>query len=160
MAVWIFFLYSPNCPKWPNIKKSCWEWYMCRLICDVGLFTWTWTYVISFKGHAQSKQLFIQASIASQKRTHEFNFTTMTPQVDLFSFVFGKKLKKTKRHFKINWHCVTKKCMPSIAICYSSLKGSFNNYLDQNLPDFLLSRFYLDFISILSKFYPDFILIF
>ena len=27
----------------------------------------------------------------------------MKPQVDLFSFVFWKKLKTPKRHFKINW---------------------------------------------------------
>ena len=33
------------------------------------------------------------------KRT---NSTTMKPQVDLFSFVFWKKWKTTKRHFKIN----------------------------------------------------------
>ena len=35
--------------------------------------------------------------------TYEFNFTTMIPQVDLFSFIFWKKLKTPKRHFEINW---------------------------------------------------------
>ena len=34
---------------------------------------------------------------------NEFDFTTMIPQVDLFSFVFWKKLKTPKRHFEINW---------------------------------------------------------
>ena len=34
---------------------------------------------------------------------NEFDFTTMIPQVDLFSFVFWKKLKTSKRHFEINW---------------------------------------------------------
>ena len=37
-----------------------------------------------------------------QKR-NEFNFTTMIPQVDLFSFLFWKKLKTPKRHFEINY---------------------------------------------------------
>ena len=32
----------------------------------------------------------------------EFDFTTMTPQVDLFSFVFWEKLKTPIRHFEIN----------------------------------------------------------
>ena len=36
------------------------------------------------------------------KRTNEFDFTTMIPQVNLFSFVFWKKLKTPKRHFEIN----------------------------------------------------------
>ena len=40
---------------------------------------------------------------SSKKRTNEFDFTTMIPQVDLFSFVFWKKLKTPKRHFEINW---------------------------------------------------------
>ena len=38
-----------------------------------------------------------------QKWTNEFYFTTMKPQVDLFSFVFWRKLKTPKRHFKIIW---------------------------------------------------------
>ena len=31
-----------------------------------------------------------------------FDFTTMTPQVDLFSLVFWKKLKTPKIYFEIN----------------------------------------------------------
>ena len=37
-----------------------------------------------------------------KKRTKKFDFTTMIPQVDLFSFVFWEKLKTPKRHFEIN----------------------------------------------------------
>ena len=37
-----------------------------------------------------------------KKRTKKFDFNTMIPQVDLFSFVFWKKLKTPKRHFEIN----------------------------------------------------------
>ena len=33
---------------------------------------------------------------------NEFELTTIKPQVDLFSFLFWKKLKKPKRHFEIN----------------------------------------------------------
>ena len=38
-----------------------------------------------------------------KKGTNEFNFTTMIPQVDLFSFVFWKKLNTPKRHFESKW---------------------------------------------------------
>ena len=40
--------------------------------------------------------------ISSKKRTNKFDFTTMIPHVDLFSFVFWRKLKTPKRHFEIN----------------------------------------------------------
>ena len=40
----------------------------------------------------------------STKWTNEFDFTTIIPQVDLFSFVFWKKLKTPKRHFEINFN--------------------------------------------------------
>ena len=39
---------------------------------------------------------------SSKKRTSKFDFTTMIPQVDLFSLVFWRKLKTPKRHFEIN----------------------------------------------------------
>ena len=39
---------------------------------------------------------------SSKKQINEFNFTTMIPQVVLFSFVFWKKLKAPKTYFKIN----------------------------------------------------------
>ena len=42
------------------------------------------------------------AANSSKKRTNEFDFTTMIPQVDLFTFVFWKKLKTLKGHFEIN----------------------------------------------------------
>ena len=57
------------------------------------------------KGQAKSKWFF-QADVSSKKPTNEFDFTTMIPQVDLLSFVFWKKLKTPKRHFKINWPLV------------------------------------------------------
>ena len=53
------------------------------------------------KGQTKSKRFF-QADVPSKTRTNEFDFTTMIPQVDLFSFVFWKKLKTPKRHFEIN----------------------------------------------------------
>ena len=39
------------------------------------------------KGQTKSKRFF-QADVSSKKRTNEFYFTTMKPQVDLFSFGF------------------------------------------------------------------------
>ena len=53
------------------------------------------------KGQTKSKRFF-QDEISSKKKTMEFYFTTMKLQVDLFLFVFWKKLKTPKRHFEIN----------------------------------------------------------
>ena len=59
------------------------------------------------KKHGTSDQLiskgFLMSSISSKKRTKEFDFTTMIPQVDLFSFVFWRKSKTPKNHFEIIW---------------------------------------------------------
>ena len=51
------------------------------------------------KGQTMLKWFF-QASISSKKWTNELYFTTMKAQVDLFLFVFWKKLKTPKRHFE------------------------------------------------------------
>ena len=47
------------------------------------------------KGQTKSKWFF-QANVSSKKRTNEFDFTTMIPKVDLFSFVFLEKIEDTK----------------------------------------------------------------
>ena len=54
------------------------------------------------KGQTKLKWFF-QAEVSSTKRMNEFYFTTMIPQVDLFSSIFWKKLKTPKKHFEINW---------------------------------------------------------
>ena len=54
------------------------------------------------KGQKKSKWYF-QVEVSSKKRTNVFYFTTMKPQVDLFLFVFWRKLKTPKRHFEIIW---------------------------------------------------------
>ena len=59
-------------------------------------FTWQHT-----KGQKKSK-LFFQDEVSSKKTTNKFYFTTVKPQVDLFSFIFWKKLKTPKIHFEIN----------------------------------------------------------
>ena len=43
------------------------------------------------------------SSISSKEWTNKFDFTTMIPQVDLFSFVFWRKSTTPKNHFEINW---------------------------------------------------------
>ena len=53
------------------------------------------------KGQTKSKQFF-QADLSSKKRTNEFDFITMKPQVDLFSIVFWRKLKTPKKRCEIN----------------------------------------------------------
>ena len=47
------------------------------------------------KGQTKLK-CFFQAVVSSNKRTNEFDFTTMIFHVDLVSFVFCKKLKTKK----------------------------------------------------------------
>ena len=49
----------------------------------------------------QSQNDFFKPTFSPKKRTNEFYFTTMKPQVDLFSFVFWRKLKTPKRHLKL-----------------------------------------------------------
>ena len=44
----------------------------------------------------QCRNELVQADDSSKKRTNKFNFATMVPQVNLFSFVFWKKLKTLK----------------------------------------------------------------
>ena len=98
------------------------------------------------KGQKKSKWFF-EEEISSKKRTNEFYSTTMKPQVNLFLFVFWRKLKTPKRHFEINWplkelglqqnisakldkksvtshHCVTRKAatvVSSFVVLFSSI---------------------------------------
>ena len=53
------------------------------------------------KGQIISKG-FLMLSISSKKRTKEFDFTTMIPQVDLFSFVFGGNRRHQKNILKLS----------------------------------------------------------
>ena len=58
---------------------------------------------ISTKGQLISKCLFGIFN-SPKKRTNKFDFTTLVPQVELFSFIFWENWKTPKRHFEINWH--------------------------------------------------------
>ena len=66
------------------------------------MFLWEECRFAHCKGQLISKGLFAILN-SSKKRMKQFDLTTMIPQVDLFSFVFWKKLKTPKRHFEINW---------------------------------------------------------
>ena len=48
----------------------------------------------------QSRNDFFKPTILPKKRTNKFDFTTIIPQVDLFSFVFWKKFKTPKMTFR------------------------------------------------------------
>ena len=50
------------------------------------------------KGQLISKGV-LMSSISSKKRTKEFDFTIMIPQIDLFSFVFWRKFEEFLRTF-------------------------------------------------------------
>ena len=54
------------------------------------------------KGQIISKWFWV-SSISSKKRMKEFYFTTIIPQVDLFSFVLWRNSKTPKNHFEIIW---------------------------------------------------------
>ena len=56
----------------------------------------------SGKGQLISKCLFGVFNSPKNERK-KFDFTTMIPQIDLFSLVFWVKLKTPKKHFKINF---------------------------------------------------------
>ena len=51
------------------------------------------------KSQKKSKWFF-QVDVSSKKRTNEFYFTTMKPQVDLFSFGFFEGIEDTKKTFR------------------------------------------------------------
>ena len=59
----------------------------------------TWKSCKGLKGQIILKG-FLMSSISSKKRTKKFDFTAMIPQVDLFSFVFWRKPKTTKKPFR------------------------------------------------------------
>ena len=73
---------------------------------------------------------------SSKKRTNKFDFTTMIPQVDLFSFVFWEKLKTPKRHFEINWpltkyiYCILYQTLHKWKWFPSKLQSSFRKNLN------------------------------
>ena len=89
-------------PKWPELHlfssmASVKNLILAEFRCEnaTNLFS-----MKSTKGQMISKG-FLVASISSKKQTKEFDFTTMIPQVDLFSFVFWRKSKTPKNHFEI-----------------------------------------------------------
>ena len=76
-------------------------------------------------GQTKSKRFF-QADVSSKNRRNKFDFTTMIPQVDLFSFVFWKKLKTPKRHFEINWPLPSDIIPPLVEIFKGKVRRSRN----------------------------------
>ena len=57
------------------------------------------------KGQVISKSIFVIFN-SPKKQPKKFDFTTMAPQVELFSFVFWRRFKTPKRHSEINWPLV------------------------------------------------------
>ena len=57
------------------------------------------------KGQTNSKWFFKPTFLPKNERTNSILLL-----VDLFSFVFWKKVKTPKRHFEINWPLVTNSC--------------------------------------------------
>ena len=57
------------------------------------------------KGQLISKW-FLGPSLSSKQRTNQLDFTTVKPLVDLFSFVFWRKLTTPKNLLEINWPLV------------------------------------------------------
>ena len=53
---------------------------------------------MAFKGQLISKGFF--GIVSPKKRTKIFDFTTMIPQVDLFSFVFLGEIEDTEKIFR------------------------------------------------------------
>ena len=72
----------------------------------------------TIKGQTNSK-LFFQAKVSS--KNEQTNSTLLL--VDLFSFVFWKKVKTPKRHFEINWHLVVVAC-PRILMTWNTVRDA------------------------------------
>ena len=68
----------------------------------MGLITFRKLGSVATKGQKKSK-LFFQIDVSSKKRTDEFYFTTMKPQVDLFSLIL-EEIEGTKKTF---WNYLT-----------------------------------------------------
>ena len=96
-------------------------------------FGWNEAKPSPFKGQTKSKQFF-QAVVSSKKWTNEFYFTTMKPQVDMFSFVFWRKLKTPKIRFEINWRPQITTVLPTefsgISTIYGDKKSHQRQLLD------------------------------
>ena len=76
-------------------------WTKCHTVLYILWILHEKTLLLDTKGQKKSKWFFL-ADVSSKKWTNEFYFT-MKPQVDLFLFVFWRKLKTPKRHFEIKW---------------------------------------------------------
>ena len=115
-------------------------------------FELLWCYT---KGQIISKW-FLVSSISSKKRTKEFDFTTMTPQVDLFSFVFWRKSKTPKNLSEIIWPLIEQNMADSLKLillylylfwvtllqvpaCNEVLDGVFNKDLFLGMPCCLMA---------------------
>ena len=72
---------------------------------------------LTAKGQLISKYLFGIFN-SPKKQTKKFDFTTMVPQVELFSFVFWENWRHLKRHFKIKWQIGG---LPVFAISFNSV---------------------------------------
>ena len=92
----------------------------------------------STKGQLVSK-CFLGSSISSKKWTNEFDFTTMIPQVDLFSFVFWRKSTTQKNHFEINWPLKEVDFSGSIGSSMDTIRHLVNN-ITTNLEKINLAR--------------------
>ena len=47
--------------------------------------------------------MYLNLQLLDIQKSKTFDFTTMVPQVELFSFVFWENWRHLKRHFEINW---------------------------------------------------------
>ena len=127
--------------------KSCLGWvdflklkifkypFCCQLFYRFIWVTKTILKLLSLKLHGASKgqkklKLFFQVDVSSKKRMNEFYFTTMKPLVDLFSFVFWKKLMTPKRHSEINWPLVVHSAAESFSHAnnWTVWKASIQNF--------------------------------
>ena len=87
------FIYIPSTIKIHKILR------ILLLLSKLGFKGSTENFCNFSKGQLISKGV-LMSSISSKKLTKEFNFTTMIPQVDLFSFVFWRKPKTPKKPFR------------------------------------------------------------
>ena len=86
------------------ILRLCKELYASSLTISQSM-TFIFCLLVGSKGQIISKANYGILNF-SKKRTNKFDYTTMIPQVNLFSFLFWRKLKTPKTHMEIIWPLV------------------------------------------------------
>ena len=72
------------------------------IMCCCQFFYYFFFVLFTFTKDQTKSKRFFHIDVSSKKQTNDFYFTTLKSHVDVFFFLFWRKLKTPKRHFEIN----------------------------------------------------------